>query len=92
MKSTSDILKILATVTKKALWALGRHAFLFILFFVCVEIIWGSFIFYKYAYLAERETPQVTGQILKFDFKKYQKVLNELQIRESDTQDSSIID
>jgi len=91
MKSISDILEILKVVTKKVIWVLGLHAFLLILFFVFIEVIWGSFVFYKYAFLTEREAPGVAGEILKFDFKKYQRVLNELQSREQETQDSSII-
>ena len=89
MKSISDVSKTLAAKTKKILWILGLHAFLLILFLVFVDFILGSFIFYKYVFLAEKEEPKVTENILKFDDKAYQEVLGELQAREQGNEESS---
>ena len=90
MKSISDILKILTVKTKKILWILGLRAFLLILFLVFIDFIIGSFIFYKYVFLAEKEEPKITKNILKFDDKTYQEVLGELQTREQSSKGSSI--
>ena len=77
---------------KKVLWILGLHAFYLILFFVFIDFIFGGFIFYKYVFLAEKEESEITGNILKFDVKKYQDVLEKLQTREQSNKESSAID
>ena len=79
MKSAQDILKALNMRIKKILWLLGLHAFLLILFFIFVDFILGGFIFYKYVFLAEKEEPEITKNIIKFDYETYNYVLERLQ-------------
>lgn len=79
MKSISDILKNLTAGSKNILWKLGLHAFWVILFFVLIDFIIGGFIFYKYVFLAERAVPQASENIIKFDSKAYQSVLEKIQ-------------
>jgi hypothetical protein len=91
MKSTSNILKTLIEKMKKIMWTLGLHAFSLILFFVFIDFIIGSFIFYNYVFLVEKTGPNATGNVLRFDEKNYQAVLKELQLREP-TNEESLID
>lgn len=80
MKFSSDVTKIRAKA-KKIVWALGLHAFSFIMILVLLGVILGGFIFYKYAFLAERKEPEVSKNVLKFDSKTYQNVLEKMQTR-----------
>jgi len=91
MKSASETLKILAVKAKKILWTIGLHAFSLIIFFVFIDFIIGSFIFYKYVFLVERQKPIVTGNIIKFNDKAYQAVLGELRAKEQGDEDPLII-
>lgn len=83
MKSTSNILKMLSKKSEKVFWALGLHAFLLILFLIFIDLILGSFIFYKYVFLIGDKSSETTGDIVKFDVNKYNHVLEELEIRNS---------
>jgi len=82
MKSISDILKVLTVKISKTVWFLGLHAFLFILSLVLVGCILGRIVFYRYAFLPEKEGYKATENVLRFDYKSYQNVLNELQAKE----------
>jgi len=76
-----NIFKALLLKIKKTVWFLGLNAFWLILFIVLFEIVLGGFIFYKYAFLAEKHRPQITGSIIEFNDKAYRDALNELQAR-----------
>ncbi|MCX6723260.1 MAG: hypothetical protein NT094_04345 [Candidatus Staskawiczbacteria bacterium] len=82
MKSISDISKILNEKIEKIIWALGLHAFLLILFLIIVDVVLGGFIFYKNVFLAEKEIPNTTQNIIKFNEKKYQDVSEKLNTTE----------
>jgi hypothetical protein len=82
MKPISDISKKIVTGIEKVLWVLGLHAFGIILLLIFIDFILGGFIFYKYVFLAEKAEPKITETILKFNDKKYQSVMAELQARE----------
>lgn len=82
MKITVDISKKLGVIAKKIIWFLGLHAFLLILFLIFVDFIFGGFVLYKYIFLTEKLKPEITGSILKFNDKAYQKLIVEFQIRE----------
>jgi predicted PurR-regulated permease PerM len=79
MISIYDILNIISTKIKKTFWFLGLHAFSLIIFLVFIGIILGGFVFYKYVFVATNDRPNTAGNILKFDEKKYQNILKELQ-------------
>jgi len=89
MKSISDILKTLASRTKKIIWVLGLYAFSLIISLILIDFVFGCFMFYEYVFLAGKETPAPTGNIVKFNVKAYQDVLGELQVREQDDTTSS---
>ena len=92
MKLTfNNILKILSVRTKKTLWILGLHAFFLILFFVLIDFIVGGFVFYQNVFLAEKEEPNATESIIKFNVKDYQDVLGELQAREQNNKVPPIV-
>lgn len=79
MMQLSDLLKIIAGKTKKVIWVLGLNAFSLILVLVFIDLILGGFIFYKYVFLVEKMQPVSAGNIVKFDYKNYQNVLEHLQ-------------
>ena len=78
MKSLFNIFKNLLTKVQKTLWILGLHAFSLILFLVFIIFILGGYIFYEYVFLPEKAEPVVTENIIKFDVKTYQEVLEGL--------------
>ena len=77
----SSIFKTLAEKIKKILWVLGFHAFSLILLIILIEVILGGFIFYKYVFLAQDQESKITENIIRFDDKTYQNVLEQLQAR-----------
>ena len=81
MKSSKEYSKNLAIKSKEIIWFFGLHAFSLILLFVFLELIYGGFIFYKYVALVETAEPKVVTGVLKFDEIKYQRVINEIQLR-----------
>jgi hypothetical protein len=86
MKSISEILKTFLVWAENFLWLLGMHAFLLILLLLLADIFFGGVIFYKYVYLAEREPPNISGSVTKFNEKSYQDVLEEME-----SEDQSIV-
>ncbi len=82
MKSVSDLSKTLMKTIIRVVWILGLNAFLLVLILVIVNFIFGGFVFYKYVFLAEKEAPKITENILKFNYKTYYGVLEELRIKE----------
>lgn len=78
MKSKIDILKTEQKFSK-IIWNIGQRAFLFILIFILIDLIFGAFIFYKYAYLTKQKDGEVSEKIFEFDELRYQKVLNKIQ-------------
>jgi len=82
MKFKFNFLKI-KEIFSKTIWTLGKKAFLVILLFVLLDLIFGAFIFYKYVYLAELKKGDISGEVLRFDNKKYEKVLEKISVKES---------
>jgi len=82
MKSASDTSKNIGTKLKKVALVLGLHAFSLILLFVLLDILIGVFVFYVYVFPAENGVAQESGDIIKFNSKIYQDVLQQLQSRE----------
>jgi hypothetical protein len=66
----------------KTIWSLGTKAFLIILLFVLLDLIFGAFIFYKYVYLAEIKQGEVSNEVLKFDKERYQKFVDKMKLSE----------
>jgi len=69
--------------TKKLLWFLGKSAFMFILLFILLDLIFAGFIFYKYIFLINIEESTVLDPSTKFNENMYQSVLKEIEIREN---------
>ena len=92
MKSDTDFVKKIIVLVKKIVWNLGLHAFLIILFLVFLDVIFGGFIFYKYVFLVENQDAKVSGSILKFDEKKYQNILADLQRRNMSSEKAPAIE
>jgi hypothetical protein len=88
-----DIKKILQRIkiglasTKKILWVVGRHAFLAVLILIFLNVILGGFLFYKYIYLAEKESMAVDTPAFQFDENSYQKVLIQWESRDKNLQE-----
>ena len=74
---------------KKMLWALGRDAFLFILIFVLLDMVFGEFLFYNYVFLTKIKEPEVALNLTKFQANTYQSVVKEWQYREDAFSSSS---
>jgi len=92
MDTKLDIKKILQEIktgfasTKKILWIVGRHAFLTVLILIFLDVILGGLLFYKYIYLAEKESPAINASVFQFDENSYQKVLTQWESRNKDLQ------
>ena len=78
----SQPLGIFISKIKKILWIFGKNAFLLILFFILLDIIWGGFLFYQYLLSANTEESEIVNISTKFKENIYQSVLKELQERE----------
>ena len=63
---------------RREIWVLGLHAFSFILLLIFIDLLIGCFISYEYVFLADRQAPQITKPVLKFDDKAYKRVLEEI--------------
>lgn len=67
---------------KKIPWIFSKDAFLFIMIFVLLGILFGEFLFYKYVILTEIKSFEVVDVSTKFRKKEYQSVLEKLQSKE----------
>lgn len=54
---------------------LGKNAFLFLMALIIIDVFIGFLIFYKYVYLENKKEPEIGLEIIKFDTKSFQKVL-----------------
>ncbi|OGZ62894.1 MAG: hypothetical protein A2998_00745 [Candidatus Staskawiczbacteria bacterium RIFCSPLOWO2_01_FULL_37_25b] len=82
MKSIFGAVKL-----KKVCLFLGKHAFFFILFMILLELIFGGFLYYNYAFLAEKEKPENGNNYFKFEDSAYQEILKEWEKREIELQE-----
>lgn len=82
------LLEVESTISdaKKILWVIGRHAFLVILVLVLMDILYGGFLYYKYAYLSEKEDPKINSVNSKFNADTYQKIIDQWQERDQKLQ------
>ncbi|OGZ67385.1 MAG: hypothetical protein A3C58_03795 [Candidatus Staskawiczbacteria bacterium RIFCSPHIGHO2_02_FULL_34_10] len=76
-------IKNLWITIKKIPWILGENAFLFILIFILLDILFGELIFYKYIFLVRKEEPKVASLSTKFQENIYQSVFKEVEKREN---------
>ncbi len=76
---------------KKIPWILGQYAFLFILIFILLDILFGGFLFYHYVFSVKNAEPQITSVPAKFKNDVYQSVLNSWQNREESLNSASAI-
>lgn len=72
---------------KKVCLYFGRHAFLFLLCIIFVEVILGALLYYKYAFLPENQTPQINSSTLRFSESDYYGILEEWQKRDERLQE-----
>lgn len=71
-----DFFKIISFF-KQLPWIAGNNSFLAIIFLLIFNIIIGSYFFYCYIYTAQQQIPILNQkQIVIFDQKKYQQVLD----------------
>jgi hypothetical protein len=66
----------LKEVFSAIIWDLGHRAFLLILLFILLDLIFSGFIFYKYVFLAELKEGRASGKVLKFDAEGYYDALD----------------
>ncbi|OGZ70587.1 MAG: hypothetical protein A3F47_01440 [Candidatus Staskawiczbacteria bacterium RIFCSPHIGHO2_12_FULL_38_11] len=83
------LLDALINNAKKIPWILGRYAFLFILIFILLDLLFGGFLFYRYLFLVKNKEPQITSIQAKFKEETYQSVLSSWQAREESFNNSS---
>ena len=74
---------------KKFFYFLAVHIFFIILFFIFLDILFGGFLFYKYVILANQQEPDVQDNSFRFNENAYQDVLDKLEAREKDFNNSS---
>lgn len=67
---------------KKILWVIAKDAFLFILIFILLAIVFGELLFYNYALFSEFKKPDGEADIIKFKKDIYDSVVQEWQNRE----------
>ena len=79
----SKLLNIFVSKIKKVPWILGRNAFLFILIFILLDIIFGEFLFYQYVFLSDIEESPIFNISTKFKENAYKSVSEKIQVREN---------
>lgn len=67
---------------KKIPKTLAEHLFLVFFGFLIIDLIIGSFVFYKYYLLIENSEVNISEKVLKFEENTYQEVLDQWQTRE----------
>ena len=82
-------LDIAVSNIKKIPWILGKHAFLFILIFILLDLLFGGFLFYRYVFLVQNQEPQIVSIPSKFQYDTYQSVLKSWQDRDEILNNSS---
>lgn len=83
--SFNDYPKILEKITnniKKALWDLGKNAFLFILIFILLEVCFAEILFYMYIISANKE-PEAIAIPAKFQKNIYDSLLKQWDDRDN---------
>lgn len=80
--------KIKIFFQKTSYW-LARHTFLASMILIVLAVIIGGIVFYKYSYLLLEAELQTVGKPLKFDEKKYQKILEIWQERQKISEESA---
>jgi len=81
-----------AVKPKKISLFLGKHAFLLFLFIIVTELILGGFLYYKYAFLAEKEKPEIGNNYFQFEDSAYQEILKEWEKRNVESQEFSKVE
>lgn len=74
--------------SKKFLFAVGKDAFLVILFILIVEIIFAEILFYQYVLSVEIKEPSPQDGSVGFREKEYQSIVKEWQVREDSLKNS----
>ena len=75
-------LKKITDIFEKLPEFLDKRAFLFFLAFLLISLILGSFLFYKYSILIDKEIPENVVETIKFDKELYQEILEIRQKKE----------
>ncbi|OGZ66689.1 MAG: hypothetical protein A3C50_02265 [Candidatus Staskawiczbacteria bacterium RIFCSPHIGHO2_02_FULL_43_16] len=70
-------------VAKKLPWVLARHAFLFILLFVVLEAVIGTFLFYAYIFVPKTKNTEMVDSPETFQEKTYRSVLEAWEKRDA---------
>jgi len=68
-------LKKIKYFLKKLPKNLGKRAFLLCLILLLISLITGLLIFYKYSFLTEKETPEISKGPLQFKEATFQRIL-----------------
>jgi len=69
---------------QKIFWKIGENLFPFFCLLIIIALIFGSSIFYQYAFLAEKREPQVIERPLQFKEELFQKILEEWERRQEE--------
>lgn len=67
---------------KKIPWVLAKDAFLFILIFILLDIVFGEYLFYRHVISGKTRETVVTDVTVNFKENLYRSVLKEMQNRQ----------
>lgn len=75
---TNSIRKIIGKIKKigKIFYFIANHAFLTIIVIFIIELIFGGFLFYRYALENNYNKVKTTNDIVKFEEARYQGIIN----------------
>ena len=87
--NSKELLGLSKNKTRKILWALGKDAFMLILIFVLLSLLFGEFLFYRYVVMSQLQEPDMVTPLIKFQENLYNSVLKEWQERQNTFENSS---
>ena len=82
ISSYKKLLKPHIQFIKKIPLLIGKDAFLFMLIFILIDILFGEFLFYKYVFLAESKKAEAVSNPITFQESAYKSVLDQWEKRQ----------
>lgn len=72
---------------RKVLWFFARHAFLLIILFILCNMLFGEYLFYRYIYVVQNMTPDMSSLPTRFKENTYKAVIDTWNTREAQFND-----
>jgi nitrate/TMAO reductase-like tetraheme cytochrome c subunit len=76
-------------IIEKIIWFLGKKAFVIVLLLVIIDVVIGTFVFYEFVFVAEKQEPKVVFT-LKFKDNDYKTVLSQWKQESQNSQQSGV--